>query len=123
MKSKTEHGTEPLQAPPWMEPHRKAYVEKLVVVGYSDGQRRKHERTVNRFCAALGACEPDDAVTIEACCNVAICNGSTGPDKSTEYDGAKYKLKCFMDYLLDLGAISPPEPPAKSLSVMDDCRY
>jgi site-specific recombinase XerD len=118
MTSRTKHGTETTGNAAWIEPHRKAYLEQLVIQGYALCTRRVHERTINRFCAEVGKRRSGrqelNGAAIEAI-RAAVLSGTR------EYmrTGAGSQLGRFIDYLVKAGVASLPEPPVKEPAALE----
>ena len=102
-----------------IELHRKAYLERLVIQGYSITGRGEYEYIINRFCEEFGNFPPGkqkvDGVAIEVL-RETVLNG-LHERKSV---CAKYRLGRFIDYLAEAGAIPPLEPPAKEAAATDE---
>lgn len=106
---------------PWTQPHCGTFMEELAAQGYSDSTRRLYERTVNRFCAMLGAHAagkpPVDGAAIEEV-RQAVLIGVPEFDRTH----ARHRLGRFIDHLVRAGAACVPAPPVKESTAMDVLR-
>jgi site-specific recombinase XerD len=121
MTSRTKHRTETADNAAWIEPHRKAYSEQLVIQGYALQSRRVYARTINRFCAELGkrtsGRQELNGVAIEAVRD-AVLSGVHEHMRTW----AGYQLGRFIEYLVKAGVACLPEPAVKEPTALDCLR-
>lgn len=102
----------------WIEPHRKAYLEQLVIQGYALQTRRVYARTIDRFCAELGKStfgqQELNGVAIEAI-RAAVLSGVHEYKRTW----AGCQLGRFIDYLVKAGVVCLPDAPMKESTAMD----
>lgn len=105
----------------WIEPHRRAYLDRIASQGYSACSRLAYERTVNFFCEELAGCSlrerkmnGDDLVALG---QAALSRGGERLGKC-----ATYRLGRFIDYLAETGVVTLPKPLAAEPTAIDDLR-
>lgn len=118
MTSKTQCDPQTARCPAWIDPHRSAFLERLVAQGYSSFVLRGYERVVNRFCAELETLPPATQ-KIEGAALEAIRQKTIQGFRPYAGHYAKHRLDRFIAYLAEAGAVSLLPPPAKAPSAMD----
>ena len=121
MTSRNKHSRESVENAAWIEPYRKAYLEKLVTQGYSAFTIIRYQRNINRFCEKLKNRTPEiqkaDGFEIEALLQSVL---SRIHKNVRVY--ARLQLGRFIDFLVDAGAVPLPEPLGKGDTAMDRLR-
>lgn len=102
----------------WLRPYRKSFIEQLSVDGYAIATIQEYKRTIDSFCEEF----ENRGFSIDDLNGPSIedIRQSVLNDKcKTARTFAKFCLKRFVDYIVDLGIVKLPKPPSRIPTAMD----